>query len=75
MPTHKIYIGKHVNRSLLITSLFLIFSGAVIASKFDSWYAVLGGAILAVVGCLMNQASINWMTSTGVKNRWWEIFW
>ena len=75
MPTQHIYIGKHVNRLLLITSLFLIFCGAVIASKFDSWYAVVGGAILAVVGCLINQASINWVTDTGVKKRWWQIFW
>lgn len=75
MPIERMYIGKNVNRWLLVTSLFLIFSGAVVASKFDSWYAIVGGAILAAVGCLINQASINWVTDTGVKRRWWQIFW
>ena len=75
MPIQKMYIGKQINRWLLITSLFLIFSGAVVTSKFDSWYAIMGGAILAAIGCLINQASINWVTDTGVKKRWFEIFW
>ena len=75
MPIEKMYIGKQVNRWLLITSLFLIFSGAVVASKFDSWYAIVGGAILAAIGCLINQASIKWVTDTGVRKRWFEIFW
>jgi len=38
----------------------MIFAGAVIASKFDSWYAIAGGAALAVVGCYINQLSIKW---------------
>jgi len=44
-----------------MVSLFLIFIGAVIASKFDEWYAILGGAIIAVVGCYLNQHSIKWI--------------
>ncbi|MBA7696849.1 hypothetical protein ES703_105501 [subsurface metagenome] len=75
MPTQKIYVGKHVNSWLLIISLFLIFSGAVVASKFDSWYAIVGGAILAVVGCFINQASVKWVTDTGIRKRWFNIFW
>jgi len=38
----------------------MIFAGAVIASRFDSWYAIAGGAALAVVGCYINQLSIKW---------------
>jgi len=73
MPT--ITIGKHINRPLLYISLLLIFAGAVIASKFDSWYAVVGGAALAVVGCLLNQSSINWMEDSSKKRHWYRIFW
>ena len=62
MPIKRIYIGRHVNRWLLVTSLFMVFSGAVIASKFDYWYAIVGGAILAVAGCYLNQLSIKWVT-------------
>lgn len=75
MPIQRMYIGKNVNRWLLYSSLFMIFSGAVVASKFDSWYAILGGAILAVVGCLLNQSSIKWVTDSGKRKRWYEIFW
>ena len=46
---------------MLGASLFMIFSGAVIASKFDSWYAIRGGATMAVVDCYLNQLSINWI--------------
>lgn len=55
-------IGKNVNRKLLWTSLLMIFAGAVIASKFDSWYAIGGGAVMAVIGCYLNQESIKWLT-------------
>jgi len=75
MPRSQITIGKHVNRPLLYTSLLLIFCGAVIASKFDSWYAVLGGSVLAVVGCLFNHSSINWLVDSSKRRRWYTIFW
>ena len=55
-------IGKNISRPLLSFSLFLIFIGSVISSKFDCWYAIIGGAILAVVGCYLNQLSIKWVT-------------
>ena len=61
MPIKRIYIGRHVNRWLLVTSLFMIFIGAVIASKFDYWYAVVGGAVVAALGCYLNQLSIKWV--------------
>jgi len=54
-------IGKHVNRWLLFTSLLMIFTGAVIASRFDTLYAIVGGALIAVVGCYLNQHSISWL--------------
>lgn len=75
MPRATITIGKHVNRPLLYTSLLLIFAGAVIASKFDSWYAIVGGAALAVIGCLFNQSSINWMTDSTKRRHWYTVFW
>jgi len=59
----------------LVTSLFMIFCGAVIASKFDTWYAIVGGAILAVIGCFLNQASVKWVTDDQEKKRWFNIFW
>jgi hypothetical protein len=74
MPVQRMYIGKDVNRPLLYASLLLIFAGAVIASKFDTWYAVVGGAFLAVMGCLLNQSSISWVTDTGKRRRWYNIF-
>ncbi len=54
--------GK-VNHKLLWASLLLIFTGSVIASKIDSWYALIGGVALAVVGCYLNQKSIKWITA------------
>ena len=62
MPIKHIYIGKDINRWLLVISLFMILSSAVIASKFDNWYAIVGGALLAVVGCYLNQMSMKWVT-------------
>ena len=75
MPEKLVYIGKNVNRILLFTSLLMIFAGAVVASKFDSWYAIVGGAVLAVVGCFMNQSSVKWVKNTGIRKRWFNIFW
>ena len=62
MAIKSMKVGLTVNRWLLGVSLFMIFSGAVIASKFDSWYAVVGGAFLAVVGCVLSQLSFKWVT-------------
>lgn len=64
MPIKHMYIGKHQNSWLLGTSLFMIFVGAVIASKFDYWYAIVGGAILGVIGCYLSQLSVKWVTET-----------
>ncbi len=61
MSLKTITIGKNVSRPLLSFSLFLIFIGSVISSKFDSWYAIIG-VILAVAGCYLNQLSIKWVT-------------
>lgn len=61
MTIKSMTIGKHVNRWLLFTSLLMIFAGAVIASKFDSLYAIAGGALIAVLGCYLNQQSISWL--------------
>jgi len=52
-----------VVRKLLWASLLLIFFASVIASKIDSWYAVIGGAILAALGCYLNQKSIKLITA------------
>jgi len=54
-------IGKHVNRWLLFTSLLMIFFGAVVASKFDCWGAIVCGTLIAVIGCFLNQHSISWV--------------
>jgi hypothetical protein len=62
MSLKNMYIGKNINRSLLSFSLFLIFIGSVISSRFDCWYAIIGGAILAAGGCYLNQLSIKWVT-------------
>ena len=53
-------VEKYISKWRLWTSLLMIFAGAVIASKFNSWYAIGGGAALAVVGCYLNQLSIKW---------------
>ncbi len=53
-------VEKYIIKWRLWTSLLMIFAGAVIASKFNSWYAIGGGAALAVVGCYLNQLSIKW---------------
>ena len=53
-------VEKYISKWRLWTSLLMIFAGAVIASRFDSWYAIAGGAALAVVGCYINQLSIKW---------------
>ncbi|MBA7650899.1 hypothetical protein ES703_58713 [subsurface metagenome] len=53
-------VEKHIIKWRLWTSLLMIFAGAVIASKFNSWYAIGGGTALAVVGCYLNQLSIKW---------------
>jgi len=62
MGERTMVIGKNTNRWLLFISLFMLFCGSVIASRFDRWYTILGGAILAVVGCYLNQRSIKWVT-------------
>lgn len=61
MALKSITIGKNINRWLLVTSLLMLFCGSVIASKFDCWYAIVGGSILAVAGCYLNQLSIKWV--------------
>jgi len=55
-------IGENVNRWKLFFSLFLIFIGSVISSKFDCWYAIGGGAILAVLGSYFSTRSVRWLT-------------
>jgi hypothetical protein len=62
MALKSMTIGKNVNRRLLAFSLLMIFCGSVIASKFDSWCAIVGGAILALAGCYLNQLSVKWIT-------------
>jgi len=62
MALKSMTIGKKVITWKLYTSLLLIFTGAVLASKFDCWYAILGGALMAVVGCYLNQQSIEWLS-------------
>ena len=64
----ELIIGKQVNRWQLFTSLLLIFSGAVIASKFDDWYAIVGGVAMATLGSYLNQAAIRWVTDNGNEN-------
>lgn len=54
-------IGKRVNYSILFSSLLFIFIGAVISSKFDSWYAIGGGATLAVLGSFLNTLAVSWV--------------
>lgn len=66
MALKSMAIGKHVNRRLLFTSLLMIFAGAVIASRFDTLYAIVGGALMAVVGCYLNQHSISWLRNNKV---------
>jgi len=61
MALKSMHVGPHKKLWLLGFSLFLIFIGAVIASKFDYWYAILGGATLAVVGCYLNHLSTKWL--------------
>ncbi len=75
MGREHVVIGKQSNRLLLVISLIFIFAGAVIASRWNSWYTILSGAILAVIGSLMNQASVNWVTNKAVKKKWYRIFW
>ena len=58
--TTVIDVEKYVIKWRLWTSLMMIFAGSVIASRFDEWYAMVGGAALAVLGCYLNQLSINW---------------
>ncbi len=55
-------IGENVNRWKLFFSLFLIFIGSVISSKFDCWYVIIGGAILAVLGSYFSTRSVRWLT-------------
>ncbi len=55
-------IGKNVSRPLLALSLFLIFIASVVSSKFDCWYAMLGGAIMAAAGSYISTLSIKWVT-------------
>lgn len=62
MALKSMEIGLKVIRWKLYPSLLLIFAGAVVASKFDSWFAVLGGALIAVFGCWLNQQSIVWVS-------------
>jgi len=62
MALKSMTIGKHVIRWKLYTSLLMIFAGAVIASKFDSLYAIVFGALIAVAGCFLNQQPISWLS-------------
>jgi hypothetical protein len=62
MALKSMTIGKRVFYWKLYLSLFLIFAGAVIASKFDSWCLIVGGALIAVLGCFLNQQSIVWLS-------------
>ena len=62
MPIKDIVIGENINHKLLWTSLMMIFVASVIASRFDSWYAIVGGAVLAMFGCYLNQRSVKWVT-------------
>lgn len=62
MALKSMTIGKHVIHWKLYTSLLLIFAGAVIAGRFDGWYPLIGGALIAVLGCYLNQQSIEWLS-------------
>ncbi|MBA7706633.1 hypothetical protein ES703_115488 [subsurface metagenome] len=61
MALKTMYIGKHVIRWKLYTSLLMIFAGSVVAAKFDGWFPLIGGIFIAVVGCHLNQQSIEWL--------------
>ena len=65
--TVEFLVGQHVNKWRLWASLLMIFAGAVIASKFDAWYAIGGGAAMAVGGCYLNQISIEWLMTSRTK--------
>lgn len=58
----RIEIGENVNKPLLYISLLLVWSGSVVASRFDYWGAIIGGAAIAVLGCYLNLRSIKWVT-------------
>jgi hypothetical protein len=62
MALKTMIIGENVNRWKLFFSLLLIFIGSVISSKFDCWYAIGGGAILAVLGSYFSTRSVRWVT-------------
>ena len=59
----RIEIGKNANLRLLYCSLLLIWAGSVISARFNSWYAIVGGAAIAVLGCFLNQLSVKWVTN------------
>ncbi len=59
----RIEIGENINKPLLYILLLLIWAGSVIASRFDYLATIIGGALLAVVGCYLNSRSIKWVTT------------
>jgi hypothetical protein len=61
MPDKEVFIGKRVNRWKLYISLLMIFAGSVVAAKFAGWLPLIGGILVAVIGCYFNQQSIEWM--------------
>ena len=61
MGTKTMFIGRRVKRWKLYTSLLMIFAGSVVAAKVEGWLPLIGGILIAVVGCYLNQQSIEWM--------------
>ncbi len=56
-------IGENINRWLLFGSLLLVWGGSVLSSRFDSWYAIVGGAAMATLGSYLNLRSTKWVTT------------
>jgi len=72
-----ITFSQKVYRWQLIISLLLIFGGAVVVSKFDSWYAIVGGGAMATLGSFLNQAATVYMgyDKTAKNKKWFNILW
>ena len=66
MGRDRIEIGEDINKPLLYISLLLIWGGSVLSSRFDYWGTIIGGAVLAVLGCYLNMRCIKWVKT--VKN-------
>ena len=58
MALKSMTISPDIKPKRLFVSLALIFVGAVITSKSDSWFFIIVGALIAVYGCFLNQKSV-----------------